>query len=197
MTSNKCYSLTKNNEVFLIKTRTYFDNSQNLAYAIRLYYNVVFHKNGGCLFWCKHDFCVKFKTDTNKLIINTFGHYCSENSLRDSSHQVVDIVCPVKDMKLGSLILNQLVLWASKMYPEKYFSDLSLSSVDEEDPDNKARRNKLYQNLGFKIEGNKAIGNKASNMTAQNIYFDFTITDLDCKIKIQDQWAHFNRDLQL
>lgn len=177
---NKHYSLEKDDNTFFIKTREYFDDAGNQAYELELSYKPY---NSYMSDWCKYYYYIKYKLTTlssysrEDLIINSYGYY-NEKVALNSGHEVVDIICPVKGFRIGSIILNQLILWAIKKYPNIPFKNLRLSYVDEKDEENKIRRNSLYINLGFEISGDIALGKLAKDMTPRNINFSFLISEI-------------------
>jgi hypothetical protein len=170
---NTKYKISKNNKEFYLFLRQYNDEAGKLALEIELSYE---YYSNGYKSIDKNYYYAKYKTNMfgTELSINSYSYYNTSVAL-NSSHQTVDIIIPIKSVGLGSLILNQLILWLKKQYPEVRMKSLSLSPVDENDLENQIRRDKLYRNLGYDIVNKTARGRIAKEMTPRDINFGFSI----------------------
>jgi hypothetical protein len=170
---NKKYLLEKDHNKYQLNTCQYLDYAGYSAYMIELIYTSSIEQEP-----LKYYFYIKRKEyhkSHSWLMINSYS-YMNERLQFNSGYEIIDIMCPIRGQKLGSIILNQLILWGKINYPYLKFCDLKLQY--EIDRENKARRDKLYTNLGYKIAHDVAIGDFAFNMKANNNSFGFIVLEL-------------------
>jgi hypothetical protein len=166
---NGKYLLEKGGRRFIILTEEYTNPDKTLV-ALQMKFSAIDVEER--YFYIKY---IKRFGTHEYLEINT----CTHIGMKFNVNDVVDIQIPVKGIHLGSLVLNQMVIWAKINFPHVKFRDLSLSSVDTQDDNNMLRRNKLYSNLGYKLNGCRALGFIAKDMITNNSNFKFRIQSLD------------------
>jgi hypothetical protein len=186
---NKSYKLIKDSIAYYVNTFEKFDNAGNKGYILELWF-----RSHGFFSFGKYYYFVnlKKKYGVESLSINSG----SESQLSTLFNQVdtflIDITFSVKGKGLGSLVLNNLILWAQLNYPNFKFKDIQTSEVDEFENENKIRRDRLYANLGYQKCANLKdlwCGMKAIEMKPKNSNFGFSIYEIskdECKKEVSN-----------
>jgi len=167
---NGKYLLEKSGQKFIILTEEYTNSDKTLV-ALQMKSSAIDVK--------ERYFYIKYKKrwETHEYLeINTYTY---AGAKFNAGNEIVDIQIPVRGIHLGSLVLNQMIIWAKINFPNVKFRNLTLSSVDTQDENNGLRRNKLYSNLGYKLNGCSALGFIAKDMITNNSNFEFNIQSLD------------------